>query len=496
MLSRVLGLVRDVVLANVFGAGGGADAFFIAFKIPNFLRRLFAEGAFAQAFVPVLAEYREEGGIEAMRALISRISAWLGAWLILVTLFAVVFAPYVALIFAPGFWFAGETEKLSLTGELLRIVFPYLLLISYTAFVSSILNSVGRFAIPALTPIWLNICLISSALWLTSFFEAKEMALAIGVISAGAFQLIFQLPSLTSAGLLVRPVWQPNHPGVKKVARLMIPALFGVSVSQVNLLLDTVLASLLEDGSVGWLYYADRLSELPLGLIGIALATVVLPSLSADHARKDSERFSGTLNWALKLTFLLGVPATFALVVLAEPLILTLFYHGELNLVDVGQISLALKAYATGLMAFMLIKVLAPGFFAQQNIKKPVQIAIVAMVANMVFNLILVWPLKHVGLALATSLSSWLNAGLLLFFLIKGAHMIIERKTVVFLVQSLGAAMIMSLVLYQFQPSMQEMAGLATFDRVLFLAGLVIGGLVTFGLSALLLGVRPSSIKH
>lgn len=496
MMSRVLGLIRDVVLAHVFGAGGGADAFFVAFKIPNFLRRLFAEGAFAQAFVPVLAEYREDGGIEAMRQLIARISAWLGMWLILITLFTVAFAPYVALVFAPGYWFSGDFEKLALTGELLRIVFPYLLLISYTAFVSSILNSVGRFGVPALTPIWLNICLISSALWLTPFFETKEMALAIGVVCAGVAQLLFQLPSLAAAGLFVRPVWQPSHDGVRKVARLMVPALFGVSVSQVNLLLDTVLASLLEDGSVGWLYYADRLSELPLGLIGIALGTVVLPSLSADHAKQDQARFSNTLNWALRLVFLLGFPATLALVVLADPLILTLFYHGELTLLDVGRISDALRAYALGLMAFMLIKVLAPGFFAQQNIKKPVQIAVVAMVANMVFNLILVWPLAHVGLALATSLSSWLNAGLLAFFLVKGGHLMLQTQTLWFSLKALVAALVMAAGLFYFVPETQVLAQLSSLARVWQLTVLVLGGMVSFGLVAILLGIRPASIKH
>ena len=408
MLSRVFGLTRDIVIANFIGASAGADAFFVAFKIPNFLRRLFAEGAFAQAFVPVLSEYRETKDPEKLRELINHVAGVLGSILLVITIIAVIAAPLLTWLFAPGFY--TDSAKMTLTTDMLRITFPYLILISLTGFAGSILNSFGHFAAPAFTPILLNLSLIGCALFVAPMLEQPVMALAWGVLLAGFLQLLFQLPFLASIGMVPKPRFKPKDEGVKKVAKLMVPALFGVSVSQINLLLDTILASFLITGSVSWLYYSDRLVELPLGVIGIAIATVILPSLSRIHSRKQGDHFSATLDWALRLIVLIGIPAATALVVLANPLITTLFQYGEMTGNDVEKISGSLRAYSLGLLAFMLIKVLAPGYFSRQDTKTPVKIGIKAMVANMVFNLALIVPFAHVGLALATSLSAWLNA--------------------------------------------------------------------------------------
>ncbi|WP_082885780.1 murein biosynthesis integral membrane protein MurJ, partial [Oleiphilus sp. HI0061] len=372
MLSRVFGLVRDVVVANLFGASAGADAFFVAFKIPNFFRRLFAEGAFSQAFVPVLSEYRSQRTEREVRQLVNSVAGVLGLVLLLITALAVMGAPWLTALFAPGF--LEDTEKYNLASDMLRITFPYLLLISLTAFAGSILNSYGYFAIPAFTPVLLNLVLISAALWLTPLFTEPVMGLAWGVFIAGLIQLFFQFPFLIKMGLMPRPRLDYRHEGVRRIFILMVPALFGVSVSQINLLLDTVLASFLQTGSVSWLYYSDRLAELPLGIFGIAIATVILPSLSRKHSSQSHKAFSDTLDWAIRIVLLMGVPAAVALIVLAEPLVTSLFYYGALEQRDVYMSAMSLRAYALGLLAFMLIKVLAPGYFSRQDMKTPVKI--------------------------------------------------------------------------------------------------------------------------
>ncbi|RKQ95851.1 putative peptidoglycan lipid II flippase [Kushneria sinocarnis] len=412
MLSRVLGLVRDVVIATLFGAGSGADAFFIAFRIPNFMRRLFAEGAFNQAFVPVLSEYATQREHRETRELLDATAGTLALVLLALTVVAVVCAPWLVWVFAPGFHDDGH-GKLALTADMLRITFPYLLLISLTAFSGSVLNSYSRFAVPAFTPVLLNLVLIAAALWLAPLLAEPVMALAWGVLLAGLAQLLFQLPFLARLGLL--PRLRPNfrHHGVRRILRLMGPAMFGVSVSQINLLVDTVLASLLASGSVSWLYYSDRLVELPLGVFGIAIGTVILPALSRQHATNDPQHFARMLDWGIRAVLLIGLPAALALLVLAEPLLVTLFQYGAMTEHDIAMSALSLRAYATGLLAFMLIKVLAPGYYARQDTVTPVKIGVVAMIANMGLNVALMGPLAHAGLALATALSAWLNAGLL-----------------------------------------------------------------------------------
>ena len=415
LLSRVLGLVRDVIVAQQFGAA--ADAFFVAFKIPNFFRRLFAEGAFSVAFVPVLSEYRTQRTFDEVKLLVARVSGVLGLALLGITCLALIGADYLPWVFSPGF--RSDPDKFALTGDLLRITFPYLFFISMTAFASSVLNAYGRFAVPAFTPVILNITLIAATLFYTDYFEEPLYALAWGVFFAGLFQFMFQLPFIARMKLLVLPSVKPKDEGVRRILTLMVPALFGVSVSQINLLLDTLLASFLEDGSVSWLYYSDRLNNLPLGIFAIAIGVVILPALAGKHADANKEAFSRTIDWAVRMVFMFATPAALALVVLATPLMATIFYHGEVTAYDVGKMTLSLQAYATGLLAFMMIKVLAPGYYARQDTKTPVKIGIQAMVVNMVLNLALVVPFQHAGLALATSLSAYYNMAMLYYGLRK-----------------------------------------------------------------------------
>lgn len=500
MLSRVLGLVRDVVLANVIGANGNADAFFVAFKIPNFLRRLFAEGAFAQAFVPVLADTREKGGLKAVRELVDRVAGVLGGTVLVLTLLTIFASPVVATIFAPGF--LRDPAKLALTGDLIKITFPYLLLISLTGFAGAILNTYRRFAVPALTPVLLNLSLIAAALWLTPAFEEPAFALALGVLIAGFAQLLFQVPALAGIDLVPRPRWAPEHDGVKRILVLMVPALFGVSVSQINLLLDTVLASLLPTGSVSWLYYSDRLTELPLGVFAIAIATVILPTLSGQRARADDPAFSETLSWAIRSVLLIAIPATVALAFLAEPLLVTLFQYGAFGAQDRVMAAVSLQAYSLGLGAFMLVKVLAPGFYAREDMKTPVRIGIIAMGTNMVLNLLFVLPLLwwfnigHAGLALATSVSAWLNAVLLYRGLRLHGVLSITGIPVGWMIRIVLATLLMMLVLWWFTPNITLWENWNAWHRGYRLVGLCFGGLCAYAIGLWIQGLRPSMLRR
>ncbi len=418
LISRILGFVRDMVFARVFGADAATDAFFLAFKIPNFLRRLFAEGAFSQAFVPVFTEYKERRSRAELRLLLDRVAGSFALVLLGITAVGVIAAPVLIAIFGPGF--LDDEPTFDLASDMLRLTFPYILFISLTAFAGAILNSFGRFAVPAFTPVLLNVCLIGAAVWAAPWFDEPVVALAWGVFVAGLAQLLFQLPFLARLGVLPRPRLKGVHEGVERIKQLMLPAIFGSSVVQINLLFDTLIASFLVTGSISWLYYSDRLVEFPLGVFGIALATVILPKLSRDHAQASPEAFSATLDWALRWVWLIGAPAAVGLVVLAGPMLTTLFYGGEFGLDDVRMSSLSLMAYALGLLAFILVKVMAPGFYARQDTKTPVRIGIQAMLWNMALNVAFVVPLvltgfqgPHMGLALATAASAFINAGLL-----------------------------------------------------------------------------------
>ena len=433
LISRILGFARDVVLARWFGAGLAMDAFVVAFKIPNFLRRLFAEGSFSLAFVPVLNEYKEKGDHEALRELIDATTGALLAVLLIITVLGIWGAGWVVRLFATGFM--ADPAQLMLATDMLRVTFPYLLLIALTALAGGILNTLGRFALPAVTPALLNISMITAAVAFSQYFDPPIKALAWGVLVAGVLQLAVQLPALVRHRVIPRPWPNFSHPGVRRILKLMVPTLFGSSVAQINLLLDTLIASLLFVGSISWLYYADRLMEFPLGLFGVALSTVILPTLSRLHARDNVRQFRLTLDWALWMGWAIGLPSAIGLAVLSAPIITTLFNYGEFGTVDVQMASWALMAYCLGLPAFIGVKVLSPGFFSRQDAKTPVRVAVVALLVNMGLNIVFVltlvawwsgfdfsgglmhaltnYPGLHIGLALASSVTAWLNAGLL-----------------------------------------------------------------------------------
>jgi putative peptidoglycan lipid II flippase len=424
LLSRVLGFLRDVIFAVVFGAGVGMDAFLVAFKIPNFMRRLFAEGAFAQSFVPVLSATKSKDTGRDVQHLIDVVAGTLGLILVGITVVGVIAAPLLIYLFAPGF--AHQPEQFELAVGLLRLTFPYLLFISLTALAGGILNTYGRFSIPAFTPVLLNVCLIGAAIGLAPYFPRPEMALAVGVLIAGIVQLAFQVPFLLQIDRLPRPRWGWSEPQVRRILSLMLPILFGSSVAQLNLLLDTVIASLLAAGSVSWLYYADRLMEFPLGVFSIAIATVILPSLSARHASQSSREFSDTLDWALRLLMVVGLPAMVGMFVLAGPLVTTLFNYHSFDGHDALMSQYALMAYALGFMGFSLVKVLVTGFFSREDSRTPVRCGVISLIGAMIMNLSFVgvftlmgWPAPHAGLALATSLGAFINAGLLYRYLRK-----------------------------------------------------------------------------
>jgi putative peptidoglycan lipid II flippase len=434
MISRVLGLVRDMSMSYVFGASAATDAFVIAFRIPNFMRRLFAEGSFSTAFVPVFTEVKETGTHDDLKQLMARVSGTLGGILLVVTALGLIFAPQVAGTFAPGA--LDHPHKFDLTTDLVRLTFPFILFVSLTALAGGALNSFHRFALPALAPVILNVCMIVGAVWVAPHLGTPIMAMGWAVLLAGILQLLFLLPALRSIDLLSLPRWGWHHAGVRRIMRLMVPTLFGSSVAQVNLLLDTVVISLLLTGSQTWLWQSTRFLELPLGVFGVALGTVILPALSRHHVSTDRAGFSRSLDWGLRLTLLISVPAMFALLMLAEPLIVTLFQIGRYTAFDAHMTVLSTLALCAGLPAYALVKVVLPAFYARQDTRTPVKAGVVALVANMVFNALFIlllyqmWapatlkqgslldgiaqvPGLHLALAIASSLSSYLNFVLL-----------------------------------------------------------------------------------
>jgi putative peptidoglycan lipid II flippase len=493
--SRILGLLREIVFAAFFGDSAQADAFFVAFRIPNFLRRLFAEGAFSQAFVPVLSEYKQKHSFSEIKEFVDHVAGRLTLILLSVSIVGVIGAPILAALFASGY--LDDGDKFSLLVEMLRITFPYILLISLTGFAGGILNSYGRFAVPAVTPVFLNISLISCAIWLSPLFEEPVIAIAWGVIIAGVIQVMFQLPFLGHLHLIPRPRLKPKHEGVTQVITLMIPVMFSVSVGQINLLLDTVLATFIEgDGSVSWLYYADRIMYLPLGVFAVAIATVILPSLSRKHADESVDQFKETLDWGLRCILLIALPASIALISLAEPMVITLYQRGEFGIDSVLPTSRALQAYALGLLAFMAIKVLASAYFSRQDTKTPVRYGIIAMISNMVMNLLLIMPLAHIGLAFATAFSSWVNAGLLLYGLIKLKLFSFHRLFFFMSLRIILANLLMLAFLLGFNSPADQWFEWSALARVGNLAFLCLGGGVCYGLGLLLVGIRPNHFSH
>ena len=488
LLSRVLGFVRDIIIATLFGAVAGVDAFFVAFKIPNFMRRLFAEGAFSQAFVPILSEYQQTREKDEIRRFISRITGNLGFILLLLTLLAMVSTPLLIRIFAPGFEYGSA--RFTLAAQMLRITFPYLMLISLTAMMAAVLNTYRSFAAPAFTPVLLNVSLILAAIYLAPHLQQPITALAWGVCIAGFAQLLFLIPFVFRLGLLPCPVIARDDPGVARVIKLMLPALFGVSVVQVNLLLDTVFASFLPVGSVSWLYYSDRLSNFPLGVFGVAVATVVLPELSRKYTQQSSQQFSSTLDWALRIILLVALPAAIGMYLLAGPLLATLLGYGKFTDFDVLNTRLSLMAFTVGIPAFMLIKVLAAGFYARQNIKTPVKIGVIAMLCNIGLNIALIVPMAHAGLALATSIAAYVNAGLLLFLLLQRKLYILKSGWMKFLFQLACANGLLAIWLIWGDQTLGQWLSWGWSSRTMHLIYLIGGGVLVYFVSLFATGVR------
>jgi len=488
LVSRILGFVRDMLIARIFGAGMATDAFFVAFRIPNLLRRLFAEGAFSYAFVPILSEYKNHRTLEETHKLIDHVAALMGIVLFVVTLIGVIAAPLIIYVSAPGF--SANPQKFSLTVELLQITFPYILFISLVALSGGILNTFGKFSVPALTPALLNLSFIGCALWLAPLLDPPVLALAWAVFIGGVLQLAFQLPFLVRVKLLPRPRLKSKDTGAWRVVKQMGPAVFGMSVGQISLLISTIFASFLITGSVSWLYYADRLMEFPAGLLGVALGTVLLPSLSRYYTSNSIEEYSQLLDWGLRLTVMMTLPAAVALALLATPLITTLFYHGEFSANDVLMTHNALVAYSVGLLGLILIKVLAPGFYARQNIKTPVKIAVITLAVTQLMNLAFIIPLQHTGLALAISLGACFNASLLYYKL--RSHQIYQPQPgwLIFFIKVLTSLVVLAAVLWFAMGSTTSWLENSSMERIIRLTWVVTLGATSYFTSLWLLGIR------
>ncbi|MCK5768876.1 murein biosynthesis integral membrane protein MurJ [Algiphilus sp.] len=493
LLSRLLGFLRDMLQAALFGAGAAMDAFFVAFRIPNLFRRMFAEGAFQQAFVPVLKETQAQGSEEELRRLVDAVASTLGAFLLLITAAGVLAAPLLMSLFAPGFM--ADAEKFATAVTLLRWTFPYLLFISLAALASGILHAHGRFAVPAITPVLLNLCLIAAAL----LYAPSVEALAIAVLIGGVLQLCFQLPSVWKLGLMPRPSAGWRDPAVRRIVLLMLPIMLGASISQLSLLLDSVIASFLPgDGSVSWLWYADRLMEFPLGVFSIAIATVILPYLSGQFAGKDAEGFSGTLDWALRLVLLLGIPAALGLLVLAEPIVATLFHHNAFTERDVAMTAAALVAYAFAFIGFSLVKVFIPAFYARQDTVQPLRLGAIAFGAGMVVSVALTTALvmaghdrPHVGIAGATAAASWLHAGLLYARLRRDGVYAPRPGWMRYVVRIAIASAVMAAVAAAGAHGFGDWLDAAALSRALGLLAVIAAAALSYLLALALLGLRP-----
>ncbi|AKU13022.1 virulence factor MVIN [Azoarcus sp. CIB] len=494
LLSRILGFVRDFVIARTFGAGMATDAFFVAFRLPNLLRRMFAEGAFSQAFVPILAEYKNRQGPEETHQLVSRVATALALAVTAVAAIGIVAAPLIIWVSAPGF--ADEPDKFALTVELTRITFPYILFMALVALAGGVLNSWSRFAIPAFTPVLLNLSFIGMALFAAPWFDPPVLALAWAVFIGGILQLALQLRPLARIGLLPRFDLNLSDPGVRRIGKLMLPAMLGVSVSQVSLIINTIFASFLESGSVSWLYYADRLMEFPAGLLGAALGTILLPSLSKLHADEQPDAFSSLLDWGLRLTLMLTLPAALALALLAVPLLSTLFQHGAFTATDVQQTRLALVAYSVGLSGLILVKILAPGFYARQDIRTPVKIALITLAATQLMNLAFIVPLKHAGLALSIGLASLLNAALLYRGLRRRGVYRPQPRWGIFTLRLLVALAVLGVVLWFGMGDETWWYAQHATTRVLHLSAVVLGGIAAYFVTLFALGIRLRDFRR
>jgi len=495
LLSRITGFIRDMLIAVAFGAGAVTDAFFVAFRIPNLLRRLFAEGAFSQAFVPVLGEYRKHRGDEATRELAGKVMATLAFWLFIATVIGVVAAPAIVYLFAGGF--AKDADKFALTVTMLRICFPYILFVSLVSFAAGLLNTYGAFKAPAFTPVLLNVSFIAFALLVAPRMDQPVVALAWAVFAGGLAQLLFQIPFLRHIGMLVRPRWDPTDEGVVRILKLMGPAVLGVSVAQISLLINTHIASWLPHGSVSWLYYADRLMEFPSAMLGVALGTVLLPSLVRHHQAADPAAYSKLLDWGLRVSLLLAAPAAVALGLLAVPIVSTLFWHGDVfTRHDVIMTRHALIAYAAGLTGIILVKVLAPGFYARQNVRTPVKVAIATLVVTQLLNVAFVPWLEHAGLALSISLAACFNAGWLWFLMQRSGNFRPEPGWFAFLFRLAVALYLMGGALWYTMGRESSWFELPAGARAAKLTLVIITGAVAYFAALGVMGFRPRDFSR
>lgn len=496
MVSRILGFIRDAVLARVFGAGIAMDAFVVAFRLPNLLRRIFAEGAFAQAFVPILAEYKQNRSHAETQQFVQHVAGLLLLALSIVTLIGIAAAPYIIKITAGG-WQQSD-GRFELAVLMMPVIFPYILLISLSSFVGSILNTYGRFAVPAFTPVLLNVSFIVFALWLIPHFDPPVMALAWAVFVGGILQLACQLPLLYRLGFLKLPRLKWRDAAVNRVLKQMVPAIIGSSVAQISLVINTNFASLLPSGSVSWLYFADRLMELPTGVLGVALGTVLLPGLSKHAARTDgADAYSALLDWGLRLCLLLAAPAAVGLALLAFPLIATLFLYGNITLHDAQMTQQALAAYAVGLLGLILIKVLAPGFYARKDIRTPVRIAILTLILTQAMNLMFIGRFQHAGLALAIGLGACINAALLYIFLRRKGFYQAQTGWGAFLSKLFIALSIMAFGLWGIQHLWQpDWVSVSGLTRAWQLGSLILLGIFLYFASLYALGFRARDFKR
>jgi putative peptidoglycan lipid II flippase len=489
LASRITGFVRDTLLAILFGAGVAMDAFVVAFRIPNLLRRLFAEGAFSQAFVPVLGEYRTRRGDEATRILAGKVLAILSVVLFVATLAGIVAAPLVVYATASGF--ARDADKFALTVQMVRICFPYILFVSLVSFSAGLLNTYGAFKAPAFTPVLLNLAFIAAAVWLAPRLERPVVALAWGVFAGGVAQLLFQIPFLRHVRMLPRPVWDPRDEGVRRILRLMAPAALGVSVAQVSLLVNTQIASRLGDGPVSWIYYADRLMEFPSAMLGVALGTVLLPSLVRLHGTNDPAAYSRLLDWGLRVTLLLAFPAAVALALLSVPLVSTLFWHGDqFTRHDVIMTRHALIAYAAGLVGIILVKVLAPGFYARQNIRTPVRVAIATLVVTQLCNALFVPFLAHAGLALSISAGATFNAAWLWWIMRRTGVYRPEPGWAAFLMKLAVALYLIGGAIWYAMGSESSWFEIDATHRAVKLAWVIVAGAASYFVALFAMGMR------
>lgn len=490
-ISRVLGFARDMIVAQVFGVNAAVDAFNVAFKLPNFMRNLFAEGSFSQAFVPVLSEYRQKRTHAETLQFISYVAGCLGLILSIITFLGVVGSPIVVKIFNPGL----DPYRFELASYMLKITFPYLMLISLTALCAGVLNTYGVYAIPSFTPALLNVCLIATAFGITHYFKVPIEAQAWGVLLGGFVQFFFQIPFLKRIGLLPMPRVNWKDPGVNRVLKLMLPSLLGASVGQVSILINTVFASFLRVGSISWLYYSERLAYFPLGVFGVALLTIVLPQLSSQHAKQSNDGFSSILNWGIRCNLLIGIPASLTMLLLSGPLVTTLFAHGKFTAFDAVMTQRSVITYAVGLQSFMLVKILAAAFYSKQDTKTPVKIALVTVVINIILNAALIVPLAHAGLALASSLGSWFNSFILIYVLHKRNIYRFQSGWGIFTIRLLVANLILGLFLWWQGGDLTTWLSWHWTQRLLHLTYLGVSSIALYVISLGILGIRFSDFR-